>query len=67
MSKPNRFIPSGTLRGTPVRGPSVGSSPKTPVRGIPIDVYGGIPEEQSGLIQMYMTRTPIHGIQAEEE
>ena len=67
VSTPDCSISSGTPRGTPVRGPSVGSSPKTPVRGIPIDVYGGIPKEQSGLIQTYMTRTPIHDIQAEEE
>ena len=55
VSTPDRPTPIGTPRGTPVRGPSVGSSPKTPVQGIPIDVYGGIPKEQSGLIQTYMT------------
>ena len=67
VSTPEHSIPSGTPRGTPVRGPSVGSIPKTPVTGIPIDVYGGIPEDQSGLVQTYMTQTPIHDIQAEEE
>ena len=46
---------------------SVGSSPKIPVRGIPMDMYGGILADQSGLVQTYMTRTPIHDIQAEEE
>ena len=28
---------------------------------------GGIPVDQSGLVQTYMTRTPIHDIQAEEK
>ena len=55
MSTPEHSTPRGTPRGTQVRGPSVGSSPKTPVRGIPIDVYGGIPVDQSGLVQTYMT------------
>ena len=67
VSTPEHSMPGGTPRGTPTRGPSVGFSPKTPIRGIPIDVYGGIPEDQSGLVQTYMTRTPIHDIQAEEK
>ena len=67
ISTPEHSTPRGTPRGTPARGPSVGSSPKTPVRGIPVDVYGGIPVDQSGLVQTYMMQTPIHDIQAEEE
>ena len=55
ISTPEHSTPKGTPRGTPARGPSVGSSPKTPVRGIPVDVYGGIPVDQSGLVQTYMT------------
>ena len=63
VSTPDRSTLVGTPSGTPVRGPSVGHSalsprtcpgPKTPVRGIPIDVYDGIPEEQSGLIPTYL-------------
>ena len=66
----------GTPSGTPVRGPGVGHSPlsprarpspKTPVRGITIDVYGGILEEQSGLIPTYLNRTPVQDLQTEEE
>ena len=37
------------------------------MRGIPIDVYGGIPEEQSRLIPTYFNQTPVHDIQTEEE
>ena len=62
VSTPEHSTPAGTPRGTPVRGPRVGSSPKTQVRGIPIDVYRGILEEQSGLVQTYMNQTPINDI-----
>ena len=67
VSTPEHLTPVRTPHGTPVRGPRVDASPKIPIRGIPFDVYGGIPDEQSGLVQTYMNRTPIQDIQAEEE